>query len=383
MKSGLILGKFLPPHRGHEYLVNFAASFVDDLTVHVCPSANDPIPGELRFRWMRETFHGRDGIRIVYNDDPNPQTPEDDPEHFWQIWRESLLRHTGHEVEYVFASEEYGWRLGETLDAVYIPVDPAREVWPTSGTAVRGGVLCEWENLLPAARPHFALRVALVGPECSGKSTLAKRLADAFNTTHAPEYARTYIEALPPDRLARLYGPDGTFDAETMRYFIVGQAASVEAQARQCNRVVFSDTEAIVTAAWCEHFLGVVPDFVTEQIGRQRFDLYLLCSATEGWLQDGQRVHPDHASRVRFEERCRWHLGRRDYPYVRLTGDEDERFGQARIAVNALRDGSDERAASLDRCGVVGEPGTEPIPACASPNLRYTLVEPGRKPGEG
>lgn len=333
---GLILGKFLPPHRGHEYLVNFAASFVEYLTVHVCPSPNDPIPGELRYQWMRETFHGRDGIRVVYNDDPNPQVPEDDPEHFWDLWRKSLLRHTGHPVEYVFASEEYGWRLGETLNATFIPVDPAREVWPTSGTAVRAGVLREWQNLLPAARPHFALRVALVGPECSGKSTLTKQLATAFNTTFAPEYARTYIESLPPDRLDKLYGPDGRFDAETMRYFIIGQAASMEAQARQCNQVVFSDTEALITAAWCEHFLGSVPGFVTEQLARQRFDLYLLSSATEGWLQDGQRVHPDQESRVRFEERCRWYLEEYNYPYVCLMGNWEERFEQARMAVQGL-----------------------------------------------
>ena len=55
---------------------------------------------------LRETFAGRENIHVVYNDDPNPQTPEDDPDHFWEIWYESLLKHTPEgPPDYVFASE--------------------------------------------------------------------------------------------------------------------------------------------------------------------------------------------------------------------------------------------------------------------------------------
>ncbi|MBC7804880.1 MAG: AAA family ATPase, partial [Akkermansiaceae bacterium] len=270
MTTGLILGKFLPPHRGHEYLVNFAAGFADLVTVHVCPTDADPIPGELRCQWMRETFAGRAGIRVVFNPDPLPQTPADDPENFWRLWRESLLKREpdGVEPDYVFASEEYGFRLAETLNARYIPVDHLRSRFPISGTAIREDAISQWEYLLPATRPYFAKRVAIVGPESAGKTTLAERLAKRFGTTFAPEYARTYLETIPTAELERLYAPGG-FDAETMHHFVRGQAASVEAMVRQCDRIVFSDTEAIVTAMYCDLFLGDVPAFAWEMVARQ------------------------------------------------------------------------------------------------------------------
>ncbi len=335
--TGLILGKFLPPHCGHEYLVNFAAGFTDSVTVHVCATPTEPIPGELRFRWMRETFAGRDNIRVVYNPDPLPQTPEEDPGNFWRLWRESLLRREpgGKQPDYVFASEEYGFPLAEALSAVYIPVDHARTRFPTSGTAIREDPLANWEFLLPATRPYFARCVAIVGPESCGKSTLTARLAARFGTTFAPEYARTYLETIPEADLERLYAPGG-FDAETMRRFIVGQAASVEAMARQCDRVVFSDTEAVVTLLYCRLFLGTVPAFVTEQVARQRYDLYLIQSAHEEWEREGQRIQPAHADRARFESDCRALLEAHGYPHRTLTGSWDEREAQAVSAVSGL-----------------------------------------------
>lgn len=335
MTTGLILGKFLPPHRGHEYLVNFAAGFADAITVHVCATPAEPIPGALRYEWMRETFAGRPNLTVVYN--PLPQTPQDDPLNFWRLWRDSLLSRqpNNQPPDFVFASEPYGFELARTLGAQYIPVDPPRSRFPVSGTAVRADPLREWEYLLPATRPYFARRVAVVGAESSGKSTLTAALAAHFGTTFAPEYARTYLEALPPDELARLYAPGG-FDAEAMRHFVRGQAASVEAMARQCNRVVFSDTKAVVTALWCRHFLGDVPAFVSEQARAQHFDLYLLTAATQEWAREEQRVQPDFSDRLRFEEECGAMLEEHGCPFVRLSGTWAEREEQAVAAVKVL-----------------------------------------------
>ncbi|WP_372899661.1 adenylyltransferase/cytidyltransferase family protein, partial [Stieleria sp.] len=53
MTTGMVLGKFLPPHLGHAYLVDFARHYVDDLTVVVGTLAAEPIPGARRYEWMR------------------------------------------------------------------------------------------------------------------------------------------------------------------------------------------------------------------------------------------------------------------------------------------------------------------------------------------
>lgn len=333
--TGLVLGKFLPPHRGHQYLVDFARHYADHVTVHVCSIASEPIPGALRYAWMREQFAGCANVTVVHNDDPNPHAPEECPERFYDIWRESLLRHMrGRAPDFVFASEPYGFPLAECLRARYVPVDHARDHMPVSGTLLRSDPLRYWEYLIPPARPYFAKRVALVGPESSGKSTLTARLAQHFQTVHAAEYGRTYLEAVP----AHWLGADGAngFTEEALLTILRGHRASVEALARRCNRVLFSDTEAVVTACWSRVLLGYVPPLVEEYIRAKRYDLYLLCAATQEWADDSSRVQPDYAERKRFEESVIAYLDAHRLPYVRLVGGWEERERWAVEAVEGL-----------------------------------------------
>jgi cytidyltransferase-like protein len=77
--TGLIIGKFLPPHTGHQYLIDFARNWVDRLTVLVCSLAAEPIPGAMRHAWMREMFPA---VNVVHVEDENPQEPHEHPD-FW------------------------------------------------------------------------------------------------------------------------------------------------------------------------------------------------------------------------------------------------------------------------------------------------------------
>src|SRR5204863_4000120 len=85
--SGLLLGKFLPPHLGHCYLADFARNFVDRLTILVCSIAAEPIPGRLRYQWMRELFAA--DCDVVHVTEELPQEPADHPD-FWPIWTRAL-----------------------------------------------------------------------------------------------------------------------------------------------------------------------------------------------------------------------------------------------------------------------------------------------------
>ena len=173
--TGFLLGKFLPPHRGHQYLIDVARQHVDHLTVLVCTVAREPIPGHLRYRWMCEAFPG---VCLVHHTDEIPQTPDEHPR-FWEIWQASIRRHVPWRIDYVFASEDYGWRLAEVLGAQYIPVDPARTNVPVSGRAIRADPMRHWDDLLPPVRPYYLRRVGVLGP---GAEDLAVRLAAQFRT---------------------------------------------------------------------------------------------------------------------------------------------------------------------------------------------------------
>ena len=218
---GLVLGKFLPPHAGHVYLCEFARRWVTDLTIVVGTLAAEPIAAERRVAWMRELFPFD---RVVHLDDENPQDPSEHPD-FWSIWKTSLERVLAAPVDVVFASDAYGAKLAEVLGARFVAVDPARAVVPVSGTAIRDAPLAHWHYLPRCVRPHFLKRVSVLGPESTGKTTLARSLADAFRTTWAPEWARTLLES----RGGELGG------LEWMQ-IVRGQIASEESRARDATR---------------------------------------------------------------------------------------------------------------------------------------------------
>ncbi len=319
MTTGMLLGKFLPPHLGHVYLAEFAGRYVDRLTVVVCSLVREPIPGELRFRWMRELLPFDN---VVHLTDELPQEPSEHPD-FWALWRASLTRVLPGRPDYVFASEDYGRKLAEVLGGTFVPVDRARQALPVSGTAVRTDPLRHWDHIPRPVRPYFVRRVCVFGPESTGKSTLARRLADHFGTALVPEYARTLIES-----------QQGRLEPADMERIARGQVASEEALARNARRVLICDTDVLTTRIWSEVLYGACPEWVRQQAEERRYDLYLLLDVDVPWVADVARYLPE--GRRAFFDRCRAELEARGRPYLHVRGGWDERFAQAVAAVERL-----------------------------------------------
>ncbi len=315
---GMVLGKFLPPHAGHLYLVEVARRLCDELTVVVGTLAREPIPGALRHQWMTALCPG---TRVVHLTDENPQLPEEHPE-FWSIWRTSLLGALGEPPTHVFASEAYGRRLAAELGARFVPVDPARSALPISGTAVRRDPWSNWRFLPRAVRPYFLRRVAVFGPESTGKTTLAARLAAHYGTVAVPEYARAYLEA-----------QDGRLAAGDIDAIGRGQVAAEDALALEADRRLFCDTDALTTCIWSEALYGRWPEALAAAAER-RYDLTLLCDVDVPWVADPVRYLPNE--RASFFARCEQGLRTRGRRYVIVRGSWDERFAAARRAVDDL-----------------------------------------------
>ncbi len=319
--SGLILGKFLPPHAGHRYLVDFARGYGAELTVLVCSLRRDPIPGTLRAAWMRELFPD---ARVVHVTDENPQEPHEHPR-FWDIWHDTIRRAVPTGPDWLFASEGYGQQLAEMLGARFVAVDRARELVPVSGARLRADPMGLWEHLPGCVRPWFARRVCVFGPESTGKSTLAKRLAAHYRSAFVHEYARGYID-----------NQDGRCELADIPYVARGQIAAEEARARQADRVRVCDTSLITTVMWSEILYGGCPQWVRDAADRRRYDLYLLTDLDVPWVHDPQRCQPELAERQRFLARCVRELESRGLPYVKISGPWEQRFAKACAAVDAL-----------------------------------------------
>ncbi len=124
-------------------------------------------------------------------------------------------------------------------------------------------------------------KIAIIGPESTGKSVLAAALAKHYHADWVPEYARTYVENL--DR-------DYNFDdiSQIARQQIAAEQAYADANQ---NGLVFFDTDLIITKVWFEYCYGQVPDFVLDKLASGFFDLYLLCEPDIPWEADNVREH--------------------------------------------------------------------------------------------
>lgn len=330
---GLAFGKFMPPTNGHLYFLNFARQSCRKLTILVCSLPTEPIPGEVRYKWIKELFPDCNVVHH-YIDIPQEPTGPDDLA-FFETWRDSIHKHCpGEKFDALFASEAYGYKVARIMDIRFVPVNVKRDLVEISGTAMRNNPLQHWEHLHPVVRPYFLKRVALVGPESTGKSMLARNLAEHFDTAHVAEYARAMLS----DFAANIPGFDiAKPDPRDFSTIARGQIASEDAIARQANRIMFCDTELLTTAYWSKHFFGSCPHWIERLAEQRRYDLYMLLDprGIEGlYTPDPLRLMPDLKDRIAMFDWWREELTRRKLPYVVIDGDSwAARFQKAVVSV--------------------------------------------------
>lgn len=133
------------------------------------------------------------------------------------------------------------------------------------------------------------LKVAIIGPESTGKSEMAKYLASYFNCLWVPEYAREYCAEL---------NRDCTIEDELNIFR--GQLAlesKLETEAIKNNhQYLFCDTTIVTVKVWCEHVFDYCPPEVEKEYQLREYDLYLLMCDDLPWKDDPLRNFPNERS---------------------------------------------------------------------------------------
>jgi NadR type nicotinamide-nucleotide adenylyltransferase len=181
-RRGVIIGRFMPPHAGHRYLIDFATQYVDELYVLVCTLSSEPIPGTLRWEWVAAMFPKATVLHVT---EEIPEANRENPGAI-RIWADWIRGVIDEEISFVFASEDYGWELAEALSAQYVPVDPARSEFPVSASAIRENPTAYWQYIPEVVRPFFVHRVSVV--EAPADRRLARTLAERFDTLRVRDY---------------------------------------------------------------------------------------------------------------------------------------------------------------------------------------------------
>lgn len=129
------------------------------------------------------------------------------------------------------------------------------------------------------------LKVGIIGPESTGKSTLASYLAKRYDAVLVPEYARDYMEKRA---LACAYTRE---DVENIARYQIEELQALCSVDRQKD-VIFFDTELIITKVWLLHKYGECPSWIEQAIRQYPMDVYLLCYPDLPWEPDPVRENP-------------------------------------------------------------------------------------------
>ena len=313
---GLIIGKFYPPHRGHKYLIDTAIERSREVTVIVCYKAGQEISGVLRAQWIRR-IHPTVHVKLL---DDNRLRDDDSAG-----WAESTVSVLGFVPDAVFTSEAYGDTYASFMGCVHVLVDKERTHIPISATMVRSDPVKYAEFLEPCVRAYFAKRIAIVGAESTGTTTLARALAEHFHTTWVHEYGRFVSEG-------KVFGDEhAAWRSEEFEAIARTQGVFEDLLAESSNGLVVCDTNPFATGIWHERYMGTRSKAVEKIAAERSYALTVVTGDEIPFVQDGLRdgEHLRHQMHQQFIDR----LIETKQPFIVVTGSVQARVSQVLSAL--------------------------------------------------
>jgi NadR type nicotinamide-nucleotide adenylyltransferase len=338
-QRGLVVGKFSPLHRGHEFVINRVLEECAEVFL-ISYSKPEMLGCEAarRDQWLTSIFPQVRHLAVTDErlrawtkpgQAPREVPANDADEKIHRRFCGFLCQHIlGVTVDAVFTSEDYGDGFAEELTryfreslptastVTHILVDRSRQKLPISGTLLRENIHARREWLSPLVYASFVQRVCLLGGESSGKSTLAEALSKIFDTSHVAEYGRELWDA-----------KSGVLVFDDMKQIAEVQIQREEAAALNANRFLFCDTSPLTTLFYSHHMFSKA-DPALERLAERAYNFTVLCAPDFAFVQDGTRQPEDF--RMRQHEWYLSELSRRRIPFFTATGSIENRIQQIR-----------------------------------------------------
>lgn len=308
MIRGLVIGKFLPIHEGHIALIRFAASQCDELIVSMSYTNADVIDHTTRLDWIRVIFKTSPNITVASVednfDDESLSLAVRTP-----IWADIVHKKYG-AIDILFSSEEYGDAFAKNLGAKHVAFDPDRNKYPVSASLIRKYPFQYWSFIPGVVKPYFVKKICFYGPESTGKSTMAIKMAEHFNTLFVPEVARELITS-------------NEFTVEDIIRIGHAQTDRIREKVKSANKILFCDTDVITTEIYSNHYLGVIPPILFDLEKVVKYDYYFLFNTDTPWVADHMRDLGE--KRLEMYTIFKEALDERNIPYIVVQGNYEER----------------------------------------------------------
>jgi NadR type nicotinamide-nucleotide adenylyltransferase len=171
------------------------------------------------------------------------------------------------------------------------------------------------------------IRVVLTGSESTGKTALARQLADHYKVEPAPEFVREFAR--------RKGAPIDFLDTEAIA---LGQIALEEKYASRATHLLVQDTDLLSTVVYCKHYYGKCIDWIEKAAHTRRPNLYLLLEIDVPWVADD--VRDRETRREEMQQLFRTVVAESGSPWAVVQGSWDDRLRMAREAIDRLTRGA-------------------------------------------
>lgn len=231
----------------------------------------------------------------------------------------------------MFSSENIYTEIFHDLypESEHIVIDAKRVAYNISATKIRmEGPFKHWDMLPRVVQPYFTKKVVIVGTESCGKSTLVRNLAYLYNTDYVEEYGRTFYEDIGDC--------EGVTLAEDYPLIAFEHKCKERAKTETARKVLFIDSEAIVTQYFCETYLGKHLDVLDQIASLQQYDLWLFLEPDVKWVDDGTRSFGQPSVREKNNLALKKLLDRHATDYKTIKGNYHERLNKAIEFVNTV-----------------------------------------------
>ena len=323
MVKAFVFGKFLPFHKGHEAMINFALANCDFLTVLVCCSDKENIQDTYRKAWIEKAFEKEKNIEIRtfnYLESELLNTSESS-ESVSKIWAEVFKKQLP-DYSLLITSEEYGNFVAAFMNIQHIAFDIPKKLYPVSATAVRNDVFNNWQFVPDSVKPDLLLKVVILGTECTGKTTLTEKLAKYFNCSFVSEAGRDII------------ANSNSFTFNDLYLVASEHATRIDKSILADSPLVIIDTDIHTTKSYSLFTFEKELEISTDIYNSNRANIYLYLNNDVEYLQDGTRL--SEADRNLLDLSHRQVLTNHNIEIIEVKGDWDERFEKAVEQINKL-----------------------------------------------
>ena len=169
-------------------------------------------------------------------------------------------------------------------------------------------------------------KIAITGPESTGKSTLAEKLSKHFDVSYIPEYSRTYLENF-----------EGQYTENDVVEIAKAQHNLIIEEEKKNPKMLIADTEIIVCKIWIEYVFKHPNEMIEDLLRRQDFDLYLLCDIDLPWVYDPLRENPNIEERKELFEIYKNTLIKMNVPFGIVRGSDEERVNNSLEIIKQYR----------------------------------------------